>query len=214
MDTVTLFTILATALVTTAGTAVVTWQSHRLAASKDAGVHAAEQRRHASYLAIRTVCILDRFISDCSDVVADDGDYIDGELTPTVAHPTLEFPDDVDWKSIPPPLMYRILALPNSVDAAGRSIDYMTHIAMAPDFEEHFAEVRYQFSKLGIAGLDLVCEMRDEYGIPDLESVSGWDPRRTFEIHTVERDRMQRQGAAASAKILAGYETKREKHDG
>lgn len=214
MDTVTLFTILATALVTTACTAAVAWQGHRLAALKDAGVHAAEQRQHASYLAIRVVCILDRFVSDCSDVVADEGDYLDGELMPTVAHPILEFPDDVDWKSIPPPMMYRVLALPNAVDAAGRTIDYMTHIAMPPDFEEYFAEVRYQFSRLGIVALDLVDEMRREYDIPAAESVSGWDPWRTFEIHTVERDRMQRQGAVASARILAGYEAKKEKRDG
>lgn len=62
--------------------------------------------KNARYLAIRVVCILDKFLEDCIEVVKDDGlSYgqrsAEGELRPQVNTPTPPvFPEDVDWKSI------------------------------------------------------------------------------------------------------------------
>lgn len=82
--------------------------------------------RHARYLAIRVVCVLDRYIESCAEVVSDDGlchgqRNEQGYLVPQIPLPAPPaFPEDLDWKSIEPSLMYLILSLPSRV---GRALD-------------------------------------------------------------------------------------------
>ncbi len=59
-------------------------------------------KKEARYLAIRVVCILDKFVEDCAEVVIDDGlSYgqrsSEGFLEPQVSTPgSLKFPEDID----------------------------------------------------------------------------------------------------------------------
>jgi hypothetical protein len=90
---------------------------------------------HASYLAVRVICILDRFVSDCYDFVCN-GRSDDGSL-PKFAG----FPDDIDWKAISPDLMYQILRFPNEILSANDSIQFITDVVAAPpDYEEIIEE--------------------------------------------------------------------------
>ncbi|MBM0105831.1 hypothetical protein JM946_13910 [Steroidobacter sp. S1-65] len=80
-------------------------------------------RKHARYLAIRVVCILDQFIDACADVVADHGEEDEaGIYTYDPLPDPPSFPDDVDWRSIDSKLMYEILSLPNKAESARRAI--------------------------------------------------------------------------------------------
>lgn len=107
--------ILATAAVTTAGTLWVT--SHR--AKNEKNLRAEELERHARYLAIRVVCSLDPFISQCCDVVQDTGtEDEDGNTSGQIGDPVLSLPDDVDWKTIQPDLNRHQLARYHDSDAA------------------------------------------------------------------------------------------------
>lgn len=199
--------VLLTAFVTTLGTGLVTYVGHRLTVSKDTQE---ERGRHARYLAIRVVCILDNFVAGCSEIVADGGEY-DAEacLRTTVDYPTLQFPDDVDWRSISPNLMYRLLALPNDLDSAHKSIHYMgNEVSSPPDFEEFFEERKYQFGKLGLAALALCDEIRETFEIPPHDYGVGWHPKPWFEKATVEVDRMWKQAAESAANLIRMHNEK------
>jgi hypothetical protein len=80
--------------------------------------------RHARYLAIRVVCVLDKYVGKCAEVVADDGLSYgqrdeQGCLRSQVPTPSpLDFPHDLDWMSIEHTLMYRLLSMPNEAGAA------------------------------------------------------------------------------------------------
>lgn len=177
--------VLLTPFVTTPGTGLVTYVGHRLTVSKDTRE---ERDRHAQYLAIRVVCILDSFVARCSAVVADGAEYdAKGCLSTTAEYPTLQFPDDVDWRSIIPNLMYRLLALPNDLGSAHKSIHYMgNEVSSLPDYEEFFEERKYQFGKLGLATLALCDEIRDTFKIPPHVYGIGWHPKPWFEKATAE----------------------------
>lgn len=142
-----------------------------------------KQDRHARYLAIRVVCILDKYVEKCAEVVLDDG-RCEGQrneedcLEPQVAiPPPPEFPTDVDWKSIEPRLMYRLLSLPNEADAANRRIAAASQFAFPPDYDELFEERNDQYSKLGLAANALKTEIRKQFDIPSLElDPNIWNP--------------------------------------
>lgn len=92
--------------------------------SKDVWVSKFERQREGSYSAIRLICILDEYADRCIDVVNDDGtiygqpagrteegqEYYKAQIFTAVP---LEFPKDISWRSIPEPLMHRVLALTN-----------------------------------------------------------------------------------------------------
>jgi len=204
MDQTTFLTILATAIITNLGAAGVTWIGHKLTADKESTAIEKERTRHASYLAIRVVTNLDHFVIKCREVLADEGAESEGIVYPTAVYPTLSYPDDVDWRSIPPALMYRILALPNALDAANRDIDFVgEHVAGPPNHDDLFDAQNYHFSKLGIAALDLADAIRVGYAIPALDSITYQSPRPLFERHTVDEDR-RRRNAMSSIEALVG----------
>lgn len=125
-----------------------------------------ERSRHAAYLAVRVVCILDEFISGCFDVVCSAGN---GDLPlPKVHNPKFPaFPDDLDWKAISPELMYQILTLPTQIKAADSRIEFIDYVvAGPPDYEEAVEEREYQYALLGLKAEHLANRLRDEYTIP------------------------------------------------
>lgn len=141
--------------------------------------------KSARYLAIRVVCILDKFFEDCGDVIHDNGLHhgqrnIDGELEPQVKAPNSPvFPDDVDWKSIDHELMYQILSLPAEVENAERLINGTTEFSGPPDFEEWFIERKFHFSALGLYAYKLSNDLCNKYNIQK-KIYNNWNPEETF----------------------------------
>lgn len=171
-----------------------------------------ERDRHARYLAVRVVCILDPFVNECCEVVSDRGFYdAEGLLTPEVNHPSIAFPDDVDWKSIRPDLMYRMLTLPNEIDSAEKTIRFVGEVvSSSPDYDEWFDERRYQFAKLGLAALQLATEIRNTYGLPHRD-YNRWDPKSTLLAAFEKEDRMRARGTESVKKIVASAKKKAKK---
>jgi hypothetical protein len=73
------------------GTLGVTYFGHWLGLSRETKLKQDEIDRHARYLAIRMVCILEPFVMRCCDVVNDNGLYHEGERHSEVVEPTLAF---------------------------------------------------------------------------------------------------------------------------
>lgn len=198
-------TILLTALVTTLGTALVTWIGHKLSAEKDTTTIENERLRHAGYLAIRVVTVLDAFVIGCTEVLADEGTESDHWVYPTAIYPDIVYPDDVDWRSISPSLTYRLLAMPNALASARRAIDFVgEHVTQLPDNHALFEAQNYHFSKLGLMALDLVDSMRLGFEIPSIDPVTYSSPRSLFERHTVDEDRRRRNAMASIENLIEG----------
>lgn len=155
--------------------------------------------KNARYLAIRVVCILDKYLEDCTDVVKDDGLSYgllnkDGERQAQVkALGAPIFPDDVDWKSIDHELMYKILSLPAEVESAGRLIDATLNFSGPPDYEEWFDERKFHYSGFGLTAYHLSNELCTKYKIQK-RTYNDWDPVAdlTRELETVARTRQKR----------------------
>lgn len=158
-----------------------------------------EKDRNARYLAIRVVCVLDKFLEDCADVVNDDGLSFgqrtpEGYLKPQVRAPLAPvYPDDVDWKSINHELMYRILSLPSEVDGAKSIISFTLNIAGPPDFEEWFDERAFWFSQFGLQAKKLTDELCLEYGIKK-KTYNSWNPVEDLakKLDVIQNDRQIR----------------------
>jgi hypothetical protein len=136
--------------------------------------------KNARYLAIRVVCILDKYLEDCTDVVLDDGLCLgqrtkDGYLEPQVKAPhTPVFPDDVDWKSIDHELMYMILSLPAEVESAERLIKAASEIAEPPNYEDWFDERKFHYCGLGLMAYKLANDLSTKYNIKK-KTYNDWD---------------------------------------
>ncbi|MRG45692.1 hypothetical protein GFS24_11235 [Chitinophaga sp. SYP-B3965] len=139
------------------------------------------ENKNAKYLAIRVVCILDKFVEDCSDVVKDNGLLFgqrdsDGYLQPQVKSPGAPvFPGDVDWRSINHDLMYQLLSLPSEIEAADRIIKFSENIAVAPDFEDWFNERKFYYSQFGLTAYKLSEELCNKYNIKK-KVYNDWNP--------------------------------------
>ncbi|MGJ7030937.1 hypothetical protein [Niabella hirudinis] len=138
-------------------------------------------RKSARYLAIRVVCILDKYLEDCTEVVKDDGLSFgqrssEGYLEPQVKAPGAPvFPDDVDWKSIDHELMYQILSFPSQVEYADRLIKGTRNFADPPDFEDWFNERKFHYSQFGLEAYRLSEELCRKYSIQK-KIYNNWDP--------------------------------------
>ncbi|MDX2095796.1 MAG: hypothetical protein SFW64_07670 [Alphaproteobacteria bacterium] len=159
----------------------------------------------ARYLAIRVVCIFDKYLTDCVAVVKDDGLSYgqrtpEGYLDPQVSSPGAPlFPTDVDWKSIDHNLMYEILSFPSDVDAADESIAFTWRvIASPPDFDEYFEERAFHYAQFGLRAHELASRLRKKYNIP-AKKYGDWNPITELEQEwdKLKRARAQRENAAA-----------------
>lgn len=123
--------------------------------------------KSARYLAIRVVCILDKYFEDCFLVIRDIGQRSnEGVLSPLVATPGPPvFPNDVDWKSINHELMYKILSFPSEVENAEQIIKVSDEVLYSPNFEEWFEERKYWHSRLGLVAYTLSEELCKKYNI-------------------------------------------------
>jgi hypothetical protein len=155
--------------------------------------------KNARYLAIRIICILDKYVEDCADVIKDDGLSFgerdkDGCLKPQVKAPGPPvFPDDVDWKAIDPDLMYILLSMPSEVEAGDRMIKFTENIAGPPDYEEWFEERRFYYSHFGLTAHRLSGELSSKYKVPK-KVYNDWNPVADLEheLNEAKRGRQKR----------------------
>lgn len=171
----------------------ISWLQARWLSTKDAEKIAAEKASAARYLAVRVVCILDKFMMDCVDVVKDNGLNCglrtdDGRKEPQVSIPdTPTFPADVDWKSIDHDLMYKILSFPADIEASHRIIDASWAVATGPDYEEGFLERAWWYAHFGLHAHKLTTELCKKYEIKE-KTYTNWDPVADL---TAELNRLQ-----------------------
>ena len=184
-----IFTLLGTIL-----GAALTW-------GKDWWLGRNERSRHAAYLAVRVICILDEFMSGCSDVVSGAGN--EDLPLPNVHNPTFPpFPDDLDWKTISPALMYQILKFPTEIKAADSRIDFIGDVvASLPDYSEAVEERQYQYALLGLKADDLANRLRATYDIPKRDD-SGWNPVEQFRKMQADIEAGRRKHDADSAALF------------
>jgi hypothetical protein len=155
-------------------------------------------KKNARYLAIRIVCVLDRYLEDCVEVVKDDGlSYgqrkADGCLEAQVKAPGVPaYPEDVDWKSIDHELMYNVLSLPSEMEAAERLIKGVAEFSGPPDFEDWFGERAYWYCRLGLTAYNLVDELCAKYGVKK-KIYHNWNPledlTKSLELNQAKRQR-------------------------
>jgi len=136
-----------------------------------------KEKAEAKYLAIRVVCLLDKFVEDCASTASDNGEEDNEGVTyPTVdPPPPPTFPTDVNWKSISSSTMYKILALPASTERAASYIRAVGENSFPPDYSEVFEARAASYSNLGLATHQLTEELRKKYDIGPAE-FRNWDP--------------------------------------
>lgn len=140
-----------------------------------------ETKRKARYLAIRIVCILDKYLEDCASVVKDNGlscgqRTAEGYLKPQVKAPSPPFyPEDIDWKSIDHELMFQILSFPSEVEDGDRIIKATWDITGPPDFEAWFIERRFHYCQYGLMAYKLSDDLSRKYGIKK-KTYNDWEP--------------------------------------
>jgi len=148
---------------------------------KDWWIERSKNQKKREYLCINVTCMLDRFISRCSDVVDDDGlcqgqpdkdDYSRIQIsTPNFKPESLE----VEWKSLPANMMYEILNFPLHIETANSVIDStFDQVATPPNFSEGFEERQYQYATLGIKANELASKLRTLSKLPQKEA-GDWD---------------------------------------
>jgi hypothetical protein len=155
-----------------------------LATIKDWWFHRAKKKEDQTYLAIQVSCLLERFTSGCLEVAYDDGLFQGqrdekGCLSPQVKTPNFEpLKVDVNWKSLPTNLMYKILRLPGQVDDANAYIRAAwEHASYPPDFEELFEARIEKYAELGLIAIALVEELQGLAKLTSSPNADEWDPK-------------------------------------
>lgn len=157
-------------------------------------------KKESEYLSIQVAFSLERFASECVDVVNDDGLFqgqygSDGCCSFQVSTPKFNpHTIDVEWKSIPAELMYKIFNLVNEIDAANHRISgVFENGAGPPDYEDGFEERQSSYASIGIEALTLADRLRTLCRLPKRESFD-WDPAETMKARKmkVEASRAQR----------------------
>jgi hypothetical protein len=150
------------------GTALIPW------------IREYHSRRHAArYLAIRTVCILDKYTDECAMVCQDYGEPDqDGRSIARLGTPTTPcFPTDLDWRSINHKLAYELLALPNAADWAKGIVDS----CFEHDEDGVFETRSFEYATLGLKTAGLAARLRKTYAIDERyqsesDPILRWDP--------------------------------------
>lgn len=146
--------------------------------------------------------MLDPFVLRCVDVVNDDGEYVEGELTPQVASPTVSFPGDLDWKTMDAALMYRVLTLPGEIAAAESTIAAYAEHSGPPDHDEVWEERKFQYGRVGLYAMDLAADLRSRYGL-EPKDYSRWDPRKVLDAAYTAEDARRKKADASIKRMVA-----------
>ncbi|RQZ27625.1 hypothetical protein DIE14_10475 [Burkholderia sp. Bp9017] len=162
-----------------------------------------QETRERQYLAIRVTAQLERFSAGCVAVVADDGLYHgqpdeNGVHQAQAQEPTFE-PEalQVDWKSMPPDLMYEVLSFPSLIERAKSKIEAEGDHASPPEYEEWFQERQYQYAKLGLQAAEISAKLRARIGLPERPAPDArWDPLQFMTQRRAEIDELRAKWAS------------------
>ena len=145
---------------------------------KEALIRKRTRTEHATYLAVRVICILDQYVDKCVAIVGDDGyENRQGHYHPVERLPVApDFPADLDWRSIDSDLMYRILTFPNSVRIENSNIHWVGDVVAGPPYYEEAFEARQKgYAKLGLEAIEIVEELRQLFKLPEANRPD-WSP--------------------------------------
>jgi hypothetical protein len=166
-----------------------------LATAKEFLFQYQKNQKDVRYLSALVCCELEQYVVRCADVVGDDC-YLDEyyRTISRVKNPKFEpLALAVEWKSLPPELMYEILDFPYKADIANRSVSDAFEHACPPVYDEGFEELRFQYATLGIAASQLVSKLRNNAGFPERKNIGESDPVKYMEQEkaTIEQRRVK-----------------------
>ncbi|MEG3753912.1 hypothetical protein [Psychromonas arctica] len=132
----------------------------------------------SNYLAIVVSTSLERFIAGCCEVVCDKR-FIDqnGYTHSKVSTPSFDpLLLDVEWKVLPPALLYKLLSLPEHINEANVYIGSVSdHVASPPDFDEYFEARVNKYSYLGLQAIKMSEELRELGNLPKRKVIKSGD---------------------------------------
>lgn len=152
------------------GASMTYWRERKFQALKDA--------KDAAHLVAHVAGALEHFSAGCEAVAFDDGSYGDTDYRSTQTTTPVFEPDklQVEWRALPPDLMFQILDLPYRIQEAKRIIEGASeHAAMPPDFEEFFEQRQYQYAVLGADAGRLAARLRQYAGVPARAENPHWN---------------------------------------
>jgi hypothetical protein len=182
------------------------WLGGRIVNQREEKREEARLKAETSYAVIMVIAHLDRLITRCVELAFDDGttegrpagaDY-------TTYEPTVQSPDfdplalDVDWKSLPPDLLYPILNLPYQIEVLDNEVHDVWQNDDPPEHAEMFWTRQIGYAGLGLEISILAKRLRRHATLPAPESVSGsWD--REMRLRE-KRTELERERAEAYAR--------------
>jgi hypothetical protein len=175
----------------------------------------AQRGRHARYLAIQVIRVLEEFIDKCADVVFDDGTSqgmpagrsSSGEMynEPQVDCPnTPVYPDDLDWRSIDTDTLYRIVMLSNMMRSIDLRISDAANQDSPPDYGEFFRARWEGYADLGLEAFAICEKLRKSYNLPQPDW-KYYNPKEIFEEKKAEIERQRKRIEDLNRAFLSEY---------
>jgi hypothetical protein len=155
----------------------ISWLQARWLSKKDREKIEEERDKAARYLAIRAVCVLDKFLVECTNIVKDKNSHgFTERKEDDLFLPSLSFPSDVDWKSIDPELMYELLSFPTDVENSHVQIRMAWEIE-TKDRMFGQEERAFHYAQFGLHACKLINGLCKTYGIkPKTYNDPNYDP--------------------------------------
>ena len=101
--------------------------------------------------------------------------------------PPPSFANDIDWTSLDPTLMYRILALPNRAKETDRIISGRAEHSYPPYYDEIFDARQEGFTDLGLEALSIADQLRRDFKVAKRMSALGSRESEVRDILETER---------------------------
>lgn len=194
---------------------------------KDVVSYWAGRRNAGRYAAVRIVCVLDEYVEKCVEVVHDDGtregrpagrtdsgeEYLSAQVDPPQPP---GFAGDIDWTSINPDLMYRVLALPNLAVRTERFVSDASEHSYPPDYGEFFRARWEGYADLGLEALSIATALRRQFNLPLTSMEAGhhnWDAARFFRKKKAELEVLWERERASNAEMWEQIAQQNDKED-
>jgi len=184
------------------------WLGGRGANQREEAREKARIKTESTYTAILVVAHLDRLINQCVDVTFDDG-TMDGQPPESraagalfaIAEPHFDpLALEVEWKSLPPDLLYRILNLPYQLEMLSKKIGETWQFDEPPEYTETIWLRIASYADLGLDICNVARKLRIYAGLPTAESMmDAWNREEQMREQkaSVERDRAAWQARVA-----------------
>ncbi|OAK61697.1 hypothetical protein A3K87_20640 [Variovorax paradoxus] len=154
--------------------------------------HLILRKRATHYLVARVAPQLQRFVVACAKAASDYGEEdADGDAHAATARPEFSPASlDVEWKTLPPRLMYAIWNLPNRAEFGEGYLDAVAENDFPSD-GSYLLERRLTYANLGLEANDILMQLLSLGKLP-AAPIDRWDP---VDVMTRERDKINEQNA-------------------